>query len=83
VPCPGAFAAATPDEPALVVAGCPTAGTEPSDAPDAELLGRARPRPAHHTCPASVDVVPQLPRRPTGKLRRHVLRRQYRPAAAR
>ncbi len=58
-------------------------GVEPSDGLAADLVGYARDRLAHYKCPASVDFVGQLPRTPTGKLRKHVLRRDYWPAATR
>jgi fatty-acyl-CoA synthase len=61
----------------------PAPGTEPSDALAAELVAFTRDRLAHHKCPASVDFVAELPRTPTGKLRKHVLRRPYLPAGAR
>jgi acyl-coenzyme A synthetase/AMP-(fatty) acid ligase len=59
----------------------PADGVTPSDALAAELIGYARERLAHYKCPAAVDFTGQLPRTPTGKLRKHVLRRQYWPAA--
>jgi fatty-acyl-CoA synthase len=59
----------------------PADGVTPSDALAAELVGHARERLAHYKCPAAVDFAAQLPRTPTGKLRKHVLRRQYWPAA--
>jgi long-chain acyl-CoA synthetase len=42
-----------------------------------ELLDHCRARLAHFKCPRSVDVVDELPRTPTGKLLKHVLRRTY------
>jgi fatty-acyl-CoA synthase len=48
----------------------------------AELIGYSRERLAHYKCPTSVDFVDELPRTPTGKLLKHVLRRTYLPVAA-
>jgi fatty-acyl-CoA synthase len=42
-----------------------------------ELLQLCRARLARFKCPRSIDVVDQLPRTPTGKLLKHVLRRRY------
>jgi long-chain acyl-CoA synthetase len=42
-----------------------------------ELLGLCRAQLARFKCPRSIDVVDQLPRTPTGKLLKHVLRRRY------
>jgi fatty-acyl-CoA synthase len=42
-----------------------------------ELLELGRSRLARFKCPRSIDVVDQLPRTPTGKLLKHVLRRRY------
>jgi fatty-acyl-CoA synthase len=53
-----------------------------SDGLAADLIGYARDRLAHYKCPVSVDFVEQLPRTPTGKLRKHLLRREYWPARA-
>jgi fatty-acyl-CoA synthase len=55
-------------------------GVPPSEGLAAELVGYARDRLAHYKCPRSVDFVAELPRTPTGKLRKHVLRRRYWPA---
>jgi fatty-acyl-CoA synthase len=54
-------------------------GVPPSDGLAADLVGYTRERLAHFKCPRSVDFVEQLPRTPTGKLRKHVLHRQYWP----
>jgi fatty-acyl-CoA synthase len=61
----------------------PAPGVAPSDELAAELVAYTRDRLAHYKCPAAVDFVAELPRTPTGKLRKHVLRRAYWPAAAR
>jgi len=58
-------------------------GGAPSGELAAELIGYTRERLAHYKCPTSVDFVAQLPRTPTGKLRKHLLRRDYWPAATR
>jgi acyl-coenzyme A synthetase/AMP-(fatty) acid ligase len=58
-------------------------GAASTDELAAELIDYARDRLAHYKCPASVGFVAQLPRTPTGKLRKHVLRREYWPEAAR
>jgi fatty-acyl-CoA synthase len=42
-----------------------------------ELIGFARERLTHYKCPKSVDFDPQLPRLPTGKLYKRVLRDRY------
>ena len=52
-------------------------GAEPSDALAAELIGYARERMAHYKVPKSVDFIDALPRLPTGKLYKQVLRAQY------
>jgi len=54
-----------------------------SDDLAAQLIDYTRERLAHYKCPTWVDFVEELPRTPTGKLRKHVLRRRYWPAAAR
>jgi long-chain acyl-CoA synthetase len=46
-----------------------------------ELLGLCRERLAHFKCPRSIEAVDALPRTPTGKLLKHVLRRSYLEAA--
>ena len=42
-----------------------------------ELISYCRDRQAHFKCPRSVDFVPELPRSPTGKLYKRVLRDAY------
>ena len=58
-------------------------GVAPSDPLAADLIGYTRDRLAHYKCPVSVDFVEQLPRTPTGKPRKHVLRREYWPSVVR
>jgi len=55
-------------------------GGTPSDQLASELIGYTRERLAHYKCPSSVDFVEQVPFTPTGKLRKHVPRRQCWPA---
>ena len=52
-------------------------GHEPSPALEHELLEFCRANMAHPKCPRSVDFVDELPRLPTGKLYKRVLRDQY------
>ena len=42
-----------------------------------ELIGWVRERLAHYKCPKSVDFVDTLPRNPSGKLLKRVLRAPY------
>lgn len=42
-----------------------------------ELIAYCRERLAHYKCPTSVDVVPELPRNPSGKLLKRELRRPF------
>ena len=42
-----------------------------------ELLAYARERIAHYKCPRSVDFVDELPRLPTGKLYKRILKDKY------
>jgi acyl-CoA synthetase (AMP-forming)/AMP-acid ligase II len=63
----------------------PADGVEPSDALAAELVAYCRDRLAHYKCPRSVDFRDELPRHPTGKLYKRLLRDEYwpkRPATA-
>ncbi len=53
------------------------AGTEPSPELEQELLAFAREHLAHYKCPRSVDFVDELPRLPTGKLYKRLLRDAY------
>ncbi|MFG2074468.1 AMP-binding protein [Nonomuraea maritima] len=48
---------------------------------EAELIAYCRDRLAHYKCPKSVDFRPELPRHPTGKLYKRLLRDAYWPAA--
>jgi acyl-CoA synthetase (AMP-forming)/AMP-acid ligase II len=51
---------------------------QPQQAPDtAELIAWLRERLAHYKCPKTVDVLPSLPRNPSGKLLKRVLRQPY------
>jgi acyl-CoA synthetase (AMP-forming)/AMP-acid ligase II len=43
----------------------------------AELIAHCRVHLAHHKCPASVDFETELPRQPTGKLYKRLLRDRY------
>jgi acyl-CoA synthetase (AMP-forming)/AMP-acid ligase II len=42
-----------------------------------ELVAYCRDRLAHYKCPQSVDFRPDLPRLPTGKLQKRLLRDEY------
>ena len=53
------------------------AGVEASDALAGELMEFARERLAHYKCPKSIDFDPQLPRLPTGKLYKRLLKDRY------
>ncbi|MFG6192883.1 AMP-binding protein [Nonomuraea sp. JJY05] len=48
---------------------------------EAELIAYCRERLAHYKCPKSVDFREQLPRHPTGKLYKRLLRDEYWPAS--
>lgn len=52
-------------------------GVEPSGALVEELLSFCRANLAHYKCPRSVDIEPELPRFPTGKLHTRLLRERY------
>jgi fatty-acyl-CoA synthase len=52
-------------------------GHEPSPEAARELLAYAREHLAHYKCPQSVDFVEELPRLPTGKLYKRILRDAY------
>jgi long-chain acyl-CoA synthetase len=47
------------------------------DALASELIAFCRDRLSHYKCPRTVDFVDDLPRLPTGKLRKHVLKDRY------
>jgi long-chain acyl-CoA synthetase len=55
----------------------PAEGVEGSQALAEELIGFTRERIAHFKCPRSVDFEPELPRLPTGKLYKRLLRDRY------
>lgn len=57
-------------------------GYEPSPALAEELLTWARDRLAHFKCPRTIDFVEELPRTPSGKLSKRVLRENFRQQAA-
>lgn len=50
---------------------------------EAELLAFTRERLAHYKCPKSIDFMPELPRNPSGKLLKRMLRQRYWPDVAR
>ena len=55
-------------------------GTEPSPSLAAELIAYCRARLSTIKCPKSIDFEAELPRHPTGKLYKRVLRDRYWPA---
>ena len=55
----------------------PTAGVTGDDALAAELIAYAREHIAHYKCPKSVDFRDELPRLPTGKLYKRLLKDEY------
>ena len=55
----------------------PLAGVEPGDALATELLGYCREHLANYKVPRSVDFRDELPRHPTGKLYKRILRDEY------
>jgi long-chain acyl-CoA synthetase len=55
----------------------PAPGLDPSDALAAELMEFARSRLAHYMAPRSIDFIEEMPRLPTGKLYKRVLRDAY------
>ncbi len=57
-------------------------GYEPTAALAEELQNWARERLAHFKCPRTVDFVEELPRTPSGKLSKRVLRENFRQQAA-
>jgi long-chain acyl-CoA synthetase len=52
-------------------------GIDPGPALEAELIGFCRENLAHMKCPRSVDFLDELPRLPTGKLYKRLLRDRY------
>jgi fatty acid CoA ligase FadD22 len=78
-----AVAAVTDDRGATALRAYVVIGVSPSTAPtfaasrsglESELIGLAREHLAPFKAPRTVHVVPSLPRTPTGKLRRHLVR---------
>ena len=55
----------------------PAPGVEPSEALAAEILAYAREHIAHYKCPRSVDFMDELPRLPTGKLYKRLIKDRY------
>ncbi|HWA64150.1 MAG TPA: AMP-binding protein [Caulobacteraceae bacterium] len=55
----------------------PAAGVTPGPELEAELIGFCREHLAHMKCPRSVDFADELPRLPTGKLYKRLLRDRY------
>jgi long-chain acyl-CoA synthetase len=55
----------------------PAAGVEPSPEVAAELIAYCRDQLAHFKCPRSVDFRDELPRHPTGKLYKRLLKDEY------
>jgi long-chain acyl-CoA synthetase len=55
----------------------PAPGVAPSDELAAELLGFAREHLAHYMAPRSVDFIEEMPRLPTGKLYKRLLKDRY------
>jgi long-chain acyl-CoA synthetase len=52
-------------------------GFEPSDALGQELIEFTREHVAHYKCPKTVDFADDLPRLPTGKIQRRLVREPY------
>jgi long-chain acyl-CoA synthetase len=55
----------------------PIDGVQPSAALERELIAFCREHLAHYKCPRSVDFEHELPRLPTGKLYKRLLRDRY------
>jgi acyl-CoA synthetase (AMP-forming)/AMP-acid ligase II len=55
----------------------PVAGVPGDEALTEELMRFARDRLAHYKCPRSIDYEPELPRLPTGKLYKRLLKERY------
>ena len=55
----------------------PAPGAQPGPALEAELVAYAREHIAHYKCPRSVDFRDELPRLPTGKLYKRLLKDEY------
>jgi fatty-acyl-CoA synthase len=60
----------------------PRPGVEPSDKLAEELIAFARERMARYMVPRSIDFIAEMPRLPTGKLYKRILRDRYWPASA-
>ena len=52
-------------------------GVAPGDELTEELMAYAREHIAHYKCPKSIDFDPELPRLPTGKLYKRLLKDRY------
>jgi len=52
-------------------------GIAPSPDVQAELMAYAREHIAHYKCPRSIDFEAELPRLPTGKLYKRILKDRY------
>ena len=52
-------------------------GVAPSHELAAELIAYCRERIAHYKCPRSVDFIAEIPRLPSGKVRKHELLARY------
>jgi len=55
----------------------PAPGVAPSDAVERELIGYCREHLSTIKCPRSIDFEPELPRHPTGKLYKRLLKDRY------
>jgi long-chain acyl-CoA synthetase len=55
----------------------PMPGVAPGPALEAELIGFCREQLAKMKCPRTIDFQPELPRLPTGKLYKRLLRDSY------
>jgi long-chain acyl-CoA synthetase len=55
----------------------PLEGVEAGRPLEVELINFCRDQLAHYKCPRTVDFVEQLPRLPTGKLYKRLLRDEY------
>jgi acyl-CoA synthetase (AMP-forming)/AMP-acid ligase II len=55
----------------------PAAGVEPGPALETELIDYCRLHIAHYKCPRSIDFADDLPRQPTGKLYKRLIRHKY------
>ena len=55
----------------------PVAGVEPGPELERELLAFCREQIAHYKCPRSIDFDTELPREPTGKLYKRLIRDRY------